>query len=161
MQYNVHNAQCIHTCNTYMRAFFSLQGEYICVSTSTHTHTHLLPKVSINLTVCCWQWSTLTAQTHRPSLVSFFPFCLFILPSYLTSTLTFFLFICLSPSCPCCSSTVMRCQWVTLKRLLYFYLTVPRQRGAAFSMTQLKRNYEMGNNHRSDTIAFMWWFYVH
>lgn len=95
-------------------------------------------------------------QMWQTKLRALFPFCPFILPSHLTSTLTFSLFIYLLVA-PRQSCHVNGWHWGDY---CISNLNVSRQQGAASSMTQLKPNYELANNHRSNSRAFLWRFYV-
>lgn len=126
--------------------FLFSQGEYICVNSGISTTRQLthLPPQSVHQSLSAADANQLWQTKPTTPWLSFFPLRLLIPPSYLTSTLTFFLFICLCSSCPCCSSTVTLCQRVTLKRLFYFYLAVFLTAGISFLNYTIKTELRAG-----------------
>lgn len=115
----------------------AFQGEYVWKISS---HTRLPPQSVHQSLRLLLTLINSDRQNSALPLLPFFPLRLSILPSYLTSSLTFPLFICLSSCCPCCLSTVTPCQRVTLKRLLYFYLTFSLSVGNIFLNDSIKRD---------------------
>lgn len=122
----------------HFHVFFFPQGGYVCVNSgisTTHQFTHLaLQSVHQSLSPAdanqLWQTKTTT----------FFSFWLLVPPS---PSLSFSLSASL-PLVSCCSSTVIVCQRVTLKRLLYFYLTVFLTAGISFLNYTIKMELRAG-----------------
>lgn len=153
----------IHTCR--LRAdFFSFQGEYICVSERAFPPpvklAHLLPQ-SVHQSFCLLL--TLINPDRQNSPLpqrTFFPFCLFILPSYLTSTLTLSLFICLSSSHPCCSSTLTPCQRGDTEEIIVFLSHRFSTAGSSFLNGSIKMELRAGlesqiSNNSFHVVYFM------
>lgn len=98
-----------------------------------NSHT-LLPKVSINL---CLQLTQINSDRQKPQHSSPSDSLSLHLHHFLSLYLPHFLV-------SCCSSTVMVCQRVTLKRLLYFYLTVFLTAGISFLNYTIKMELRAG-----------------
>lgn len=155
------NIMYIHTMQPHMYTFahvFCVRGEYICVNAFPapfNTHTPSLQSVHQS---SCLPLTLINSDSQNSPLS--FPF-LSLHPSILLNLYTHFLSIYL-PLFPLSLVLLDSHAMSTgdIEEIIVFLSHCFQTAGSSFLNDSIKTELGAGYNHRSDTIAFMWWFYV-